>query len=370
MMERFLTDWMNRREDKKQHRDSMAIQEEAQKRARVLLKMEDFQKNEYQPYVENGQVEEAERRRLQFIQNNPDVREYVGVRTGRTALPTDKLNAARASANLDAIQSPYVTTPPVGADGNVSYDAMHTRMGAGMSPEPINSIETFRRLNTAYNLQTGDNPNEATTKAFGTFALQGEPGWRETNAIAGGQRPDANQLTRTGEDRRQFDTRFPFERRKTESEIEENNASAFAARERGTNRSSERVTAPVGDGQFNFLRERFNALLDGRDKLIAAGKPTEGVDRQIAVVRRDLVQRGTSIGVDMYGQSLSAGRSQAMPSDRPATSVNPPARTDGAATPTDQTFGGNAEFVIESVMKKFGYTRDEAIANLKARGYL
>lgn len=332
----------------------------------------------------------------------PELREYF---TDPSTLPVtdnDRLRSAVTKANLDAVTTPYATQPPVDPSGNISYDAMHTRMGAGMSPEPMNSVETFRRLNTAYNLQTGDNPNETTSKGFQSFALQGEPGWLEQNRIAGGQLPDANQLTRTSEDRRQFETRWPFEQRKVESEIGENNASAFASRELGTNRSQERVIGSdyneadidvrrrsgeparggvVKDGQFNYLRNQMDSLVDARNKLIAAGKPTDGVDRQIGVVRRDLQQRGFAIGVDVYGQSLSGGQTHApagpnTPGGRPAGVVqvparpgNPPSVQRGSGT-APQTYGGNAEFVIESVMKKFGYSRDEAIANLKARGYL
>lgn len=399
-MESLLMNWMNQREGRKQHRETLDVQREAQDRARILTKIEDFRKTEYEPYVNNGQVEEANRRRELFIASNPDVQSYMAQRVGAmTPLPSDRLKAATISANLDAIERPYVSEAPKDASGNVSYDSMHTRMGAGLSPEQPNSIETFRRLNTAYNLQTGDNPNETTSKGFQSFALQGEPGWLEQNRIAGGQLPDANQLTRTGEDRRQFDTRWPFEEKKIRSEIVENDASAFASRELGTNRQQERVIGsdynnadvdvrrrsaeparPITDGRFNHLSASLDALVEARNKLIAADKPTSGVDQRIGVVRRDLELRGAQLGVDIYGQPLhstappSVPRQTAQPGHARSAVDTPrrqqPQASGSAPQSRGERYSPEVEAAIGRVMGTFGLSREAAITEARRRGLL
>jgi hypothetical protein len=321
MLQQFLGQMMARRDQRQQFEQSHEL--DVAKADIVNFKVE-------YDRIRQSDPDAAERYRQEFVATSPAVKLVKSLALSVPITNEDRVKQAIVKQQREALTQPTVWDTPTDASGNTSFSTMHTRMGAGMEPRTQNPVATATRRNVAYNLTTGQNPNETLSKLYETDALQGTGGLIEQNRIRGGQQADANQHNRTNEERRQFDTRFAVERPFIEAGTAEratsaqhNRQQAAAAGELVTNRQQERtVGSPlnnarvdvtvrsrgedagpsVKDGRFNHLRKQLDDLETTRTKMIASGTPTKNIDAEIGRTRKDLEQRSVALGVNVYGE--------------------------------------------------------------------
>lgn len=177
MMERFLMNWMNQRQDKRQHSDTLAQQEsqfgrsheldtqrtgatvnlantqadaasEAQKRANAILKLENFQKQVGEPLQQNGKRVELEQAFQRFLSENPDAKEYVGtLSTLGQNLDTDV--AAQNTAKYSADQTGIAASGS--QDAQARAFTQESALGRGMSAHQFGDQVQRQGSPDAYN---------------------------------------------------------------------------------------------------------------------------------------------------------------------------------------------------------------------------
>jgi hypothetical protein len=202
MMERFLTQWMERNQQKKQHAASLAQQEsqfgrsheldqtrtnndtrltdtqisaadEAKKRAAAIMKIEQFKERVGDPLLKNGKRAEADQAFQRFSMENPDVQAYVATLPMLENQSTD--NAAANTARFAETQT-----------GNAAGGSPDAQARAFTQEAALGRGQSAHQFDDQVQRQGGDD-------AYGTFVK------RQGGALpTAGQQLQANTTLQAG----------------------------------------------------------------------------------------------------------------------------------------------------------------------------